>query len=283
MKNNITLCGGVFFTLLTQAARPELKDKGKWGSTTGFTEPDMFESLVRIIEPQTSADFSHNSFGKLVTKYKKCEANSSDKYFRFTAPEVIQDFDERVRTEYVSTKNQMNDYILRFIDFQNEPKNKCLIGTLQEIIEQADNISANFFMGQTIAKSQMLTSDIELSSFLLSVLHFIILYCHDNKSGKETLEYLRCENNSLKSNGLKRAKKLTVHFSDNEKKYTVDKQDTIKDCDVEVVSPPLFENNTEQSNQSQFIFNNYGGNPTNIVNTGFMSINLAGDSNNDKK
>jgi hypothetical protein len=75
-KDYLVLCGGTFFTVLLQAARQELLNRQKWGASYEFTEPDVFEALVRIAYPEYVKPDDDDNFKSVVSSFKSCNTGT---------------------------------------------------------------------------------------------------------------------------------------------------------------------------------------------------------------
>ncbi len=211
---NPKLCGATFFCILLQSASPQLSARDKWqANSNNVTQPNMFQALIKIANPEISANFNSDSFDKTLCAYKKCKLNESRTYFPLCDVAFKNDFNERVMENFEQVRQEMVVFIQKFIDHTNTSKMKKLVGTLQELIENDDEVIRPFFMGRKISKKEFTTAtNVDLGAFLLAVWHHIVVWISDNKKGLDTITAW-ADNNFLIEMGFAKAKKLTVDFN----------------------------------------------------------------------
>jgi len=270
---NDKLCGATFFAVLLEAARPQLSSKEKWaGNSNGITQPKMFATLIKIANPNITSDFNSDSFEKTFAKYKRCDSSSSKMYFPLTDLIFRNGFDTRVKTEYVKAQNDMIEFIRTFLDCTDTNKIKKLVGTLQEIIANDEGVTHTFYLGSDVPKATFAAMDsVELSAYLLAIWHYVVSYITDNKRGADTITTWK----SGIDIGYERAKKIAVTISEPAETTTADStiDDTSTDAEEIIIGKPT---NKVPTQQAQVIFNNFGDNGTNIMNTGSITINIGG-------
>ncbi len=181
------LCGGTLFNLILQARkrRTKVREKTK-GEKDGLNECELMNGLVYIVTGDDINDNSSN-FRKSTTSYKTCKENNNS-YIDFLNQTTVISFDTAVRRNDKSLKTRIIKFIEKYI---SNSKYEILAKMILELIQQDIEIDINtkflkndneYFEKKDIEK----LTELDLPSFLLSVLHYIVLYRQDNTKGRET-------------------------------------------------------------------------------------------------
>lgn len=183
------LCGGIMFALLLQARKPRQKarDRQKSG-TDGLSDPDVMEKFVYIVTGENTG-MAGSTLKKSTSEYKSCQINSNI-YIPFDETSTITAFDTAIKNKKPNLLHRMSEFVERFINLE---KAEWLVKALIEVIENdAEMTQTKEF---AINREQKVNSSnlknvtrIELQPFLLSILHYVILYRPDNKKGRATFE-----------------------------------------------------------------------------------------------
>ena len=183
-----TLCGGTFFVLLLRARKQRIAARQKAaGGRDGLSDQDVFEGLIKVAFPNFQSPL--RSFKTYTSNYKACRI-STNEYLPFGDEELISNFDATVRGDYLKASARMSDFIRTYIsekDYSN-----WLVKALFELIAADTSIRNELFYvsgsANPLSKERLLSlSEVELSSFLLGIWHFIIVNRHNNRVGEATL------------------------------------------------------------------------------------------------
>lgn len=197
------LSGGTFMTLVIEALKERTKAREHYkGESDNLNDPDVLAGLIMVINP----DYQYP--GKKVLKskandFKACKL-STGKYLPFGKIKKkieLQVFDERVRADYVSARNDMSVFIENFIETGTKLKKDIrLVKALMELIDKDLSIlpDKEFYSGkngETIRKEDLVgLTEVCLPSFLLGIWHFIVTERPDNAVGKATYDIWCPEN-----------------------------------------------------------------------------------------
>lgn len=183
-----TLCGGTFFVLLLRARKQRTAARQKAaGDRDGLSDQDVFEGLIKVAFPNFQPPL--RSFKTYTSNYKACRI-STNEYLPFGDEELISNFDASVREGYREASARMSGFIRTYIsekDYSN-----WLVKALLELVAADTSIENDLFYvngSETpISKERLLSlAEVELSSFLLGIWHYIIVNRRNNRVGEETL------------------------------------------------------------------------------------------------
>lgn len=186
------LCGGTFMTLVIQALLQRKKAREHYrGESDKLNDPDVLVGLITVINPD------YVDPGKVVLKtkandYKSCKL-SKGQYLPFGNKLEIDVFDQRVREDYLTARNDMSVFIDNFIETGTKlQKDVRLVKALIDLIENDGSIDddVEFLIkedGAAIKKDRFQELDkVCLPSFLLGIWHFIVVNRKNNKIGELT-------------------------------------------------------------------------------------------------
>lgn len=268
------LCGGTFFTLVLQALKPRMKAREHYnGDSDGLSDPDVLVGLIRVINP----DYQEPQKGALKGKtndYKACKISKGE-YLPFGDMAVIQEFDNRVHSNYSAVLSDMDAFVERSLETKTVAKKDVrLVKALLDLIDkdEAIGIEEDFFVledGGKIKKAAF--GDLSMvcfPAFLLGVWHYAVMHWDKNGEGKNTYDML-CPS----AGGGKRNYKGTLGDawpSDITLTY-IDVNETVS-IDTEVVDDDTSEEKTEKQEDAvkpapQMMFNfNVTGNNNSFIN-----------------
>ncbi len=197
MPNKVPyLCGGIFFGLLLQARknRTKARDKQKGGSD-GLSDADVMKGLVYVVTGNETK-VSGKTFAKATSQYKSCQI-SDNTYIPFKDVATITAFDNAVKNKNPEITKRMTEFVETYI---NDKKREWLVKAILETIKDDETIAGETQITvnetQTITKNKIEDVEyVDLPSFLLSVLHFILLSRPDNGNGLDTFENWYCREN----------------------------------------------------------------------------------------
>lgn len=188
------LCGGIFFTLLTEAkGKPSSRRKLKTGIRDKITYKNMLESLIQIFVPSFSQPAAGRTFEGDTSDYRACKVSWGIN-LPFDDDVEIRNFDERVKNSYSSALKPMDDFIDCYLNTGSDERMRWLIQALLTLIETDKLITpdALFYLSDTpVTKKELLRQDhYFLSSLLLGIWHYIVTNRPDNEAGRPTFEAL---------------------------------------------------------------------------------------------
>jgi hypothetical protein len=266
------LCGGTFFTLVLQALRQRMNAREHYdGDSDGLSDPEVLVGLIKVINPAYS-DPGKEKLKTIANNYKQ-GGNSHSAYFPFHDDQVINAFDQTVRTDYQAALNGMIRFVNQFLDL-SEPVHKDvnLVRALVDLIQQDQSIDAetDFYIGQNGEKKKKAAlgdlKEVCLPSFLLGVWHYVVVNRQDNSIGKKTYD-VWCPS----AGGGQR--KYTAHMGEGIlDDLTINYADIVEkaETDAEPVETIIIDDVPEQpvqqtvNNPFVFNFNQYGNNGTQI-------------------
>jgi len=188
--DNYTLCGGTFFVLLLHARKQRTAArKNLMRNQDGLSDSDLFEALIRVAFPSYVSP-AGRSIKTYTSNYKSCKL-STNEYLPFNNLELVNNFDNEVKNNYVCVLKRMCEFTASFIDEKN--MGNWLVRAILETISCDISITNELFYvdggNQTIDKSHLLAlQEVALQPFLLGIWHFILTQRKDNKIGADTFE-----------------------------------------------------------------------------------------------
>lgn len=188
------LCGGTFFILILQALKKNRRIRindldGKKAKEDAINEVSCLKGLMKTFY-DFNENYSGSTFSKHKNQFKLCETNSTE-WLQLESQSLIDNFDEKVRSNYPLALAAMNTFVEDFID--EGELGKKLIRALLEVIHLDDTIlpNAEFFClydGSTQTKAQLEKIDkIDIQPFLLGIWHYIITNRVKNTDGAKTV------------------------------------------------------------------------------------------------
>lgn len=186
------LCGGILFSLILEARkeRTQKKKDQLTGENDQLTDHDLMKGLIKVIN---GIDWqpSKGSLIANVSKYRTCSEDEKN-YFPFLDNNNIEIFNNELLTEKKAILERMSCFIEQFLD-----KKKCNIFVRRILFIIIEDVgisdSEKFAIGidEEVSKSELATvKTIELQSFLLSVIRFILNNRPSNTEGRKTFEEL---------------------------------------------------------------------------------------------
>ena len=250
------LCGGTFMTLVIQALLQRKKAREHYkGESDKLNDPDVLVGLITVINP----DYEDPGKAVLKTKandYKSCKL-SKGQYLPFGDKLAIEVFDQRVRTNYLASRNDMCIFVDSFIETGTKlQKDVRLVKALIDLIEQDESIddSVEFMVGENgdaVRKDQLRNlKRICLPSFLLGIWHFIVINRKNNKVGQLTYDTWCPENGGgTREYEGTMGDDISIEFD----VYTLEPEDETEDTEqeAEVVEDQPEQNNQDNQNDHQ--------------------------------
>lgn len=216
------LCGGTFLVLLLRTRKQRVAARrNAEGIRDGLSEHEVFEALIKIAFPNFVAP-AGNSFKTYTSNYKKCRL-SSNEYLPFENVELVDNFDNLVRENYLEALARMSNFIKTYL--ADEDLGNWLVKALLEVIESDTSINDELFYiegsNQPYDKKHLLlVEEVDLPSFLLGIWHFIVKNRPDNSVGAATYElwHQRPENSGAKHEfisdiGRNKSRKINVSLA----------------------------------------------------------------------
>jgi len=280
------LCGGTLFFLLVQAKKPRTSARErKAGVKDHLSDPEMMEGLIQAITVNDTC-IQGDSLKKNTSQFRECLIDGST-YIPFSDNATAKSYDYEVINNYSSALLRMQKFAGKFID---PTKAAWLVRILLDVVEQDAGDDDWFYVqhsGLPLSKSVLLeATNIEFQPFLVGIIHYILMYRPDNRSGQATLNAW-----GLKESGSER--KLNNSFSLGSSRkvdvvwYTSTEDDTITEgsganedqnteseyADTEVINESSHQEDHEAKTVHQSVFINNGSGIQIGVNYG--EINLS--------
>ena len=196
-KVKYRLCGGTFFTLLSNARLPMLsKAENYAGNRSGRTEPELLWALSRVVRPDLppKPDIAEKSLKDGTRDFKACISWGLG-YLELGNNSVQRAFDERVRKQYQASLTLMSGVIKDFIDVgSSTKKDEYLIKALVEVLHGDNDIGFGQLLyvqedGEPLSKEDICSmKEICLQSFLLGIWHYVLTKVESNTVGKATYD-----------------------------------------------------------------------------------------------
>lgn len=276
-SNTPYLCGGIFFTLLLQTRKSRTKARDKFqGGSDGLSETDLLKGLVYVVTGE-EPDILGDTIRKSTTLFKTCQQYGPT-YIPFTDPSTINAFNAGINKKSPDLLKRMSEFIDLYI---SAARMEWLVKALFEVIESDIEIQNDAVFAVSpvaYAKKQELSSvyRVSLSSFLLSVLSFILNERADNSKGRKTFEEWH-EQNSCRSRW-----KFVSNIGNNTDRSITVLNDPVTENSPEAEEVPLYdavyessskENNSDDSgySHSQTIIQHQ----TNVIQNGEKNINMT--------
>ena len=189
-KENLYLCGGTFFTLLTRAINTATRSTtSSIGFFEGVNNTTLMKALVKIYNP--GANYFPSNFYKYVSEYRSCQKDSST-YINFSDAILAESYEQRMETEFQSLVEEMASLTKKFIN--KESKGRWLVRALLELIESipATKSTSIFYQkpdGRKLTGGELKTeSEFCLEVLMLYILLYIAKEVTSNKDGKATYD-----------------------------------------------------------------------------------------------
>ncbi len=191
------LCGGTFFTLVLEDIKQRFGVREHYkGESDGLTDPDVLIGLIKVIQPDYQRP--NKKMSTKVNDFKSCNLSKGE-YLPFGKTAEIEEFDNRVRTDYQTVLVGMSEFVDSFLETGASGKRDYkLVKALMDFISQDDSIGKEnpaedeFFVdpnGLSYTRKQLIQMDkVNLPAFLLGVWHFCCVHRKNNKVGKPTYD-----------------------------------------------------------------------------------------------
>lgn len=191
------LCGGTFFTLVLEDIKQRFGVREHYkGESDGLTDPDVLIGLIKVIQPDYQRP--NKKMGTKVNDFKSCNLSKGE-YLPFGNTAEIEEFDNRVRTDYQTVLAAMSEFVDSFLETGASGKRDYkLVKALMDLIRQDDSIGKEnlaedeFFVepnGLSYTRKQLIQMDkVNLSAFLLGVWHFCCVHRKNNRVGRLTYD-----------------------------------------------------------------------------------------------
>ena len=285
------LCGGTFFTLVLQALKPRMKAREHYdGDSDGLSDPEAFVGLLKVINP----DYQEPQKGALKGKtndYKACKISKGE-YLPFGDVAVIQEFNNRVQSNYDTVLSDMGAFVERFLETKTVAKKDVrLVKALLDLIDKDIEIENDekFFIQEDGGKIKKAAigdlSKICFPAFLLGVWHYAVMHWDENGKGKNTYDKM-CPS----AGGGKRDYKgtlgetwptdITLTYIDEDKTVSIDAE--IVEDEETAEEQPHAEETAKTQPQMMFNFNVTGNNNSFINHVDKIENNFYGGKKDGK-
>jgi hypothetical protein len=278
IKNDLYLCGGIFFVLLLQVRKTRSQAHNKYtGETDGLADTDVFKGLIYVVTGQYSDPYAA-TFKKNVSQYKGCQYNGGA-YIPFKEVSTVSGFDNDIKNNYPASLNRMIEFADKFID-EAPGKREWLVKALLDMIESDVEIKHTDELyigsnGNPTSKTDICTGfSFEFQPFLLGVLHYIITHRQDNQKGQNTYSMLypnraeHVEGEFCSNIGDKIKRSITVVMS-------TPLSDSNGDASEVKETPEAEEQSKASSDTSNVkVINQYINNPTIVNQNGEKNIHI---------
>ncbi len=179
--------GGIFFALILRSLKPISEE------TESYIEDPKYPSTLHVMEDLMKVILLNDNivltttFKKNVSEYKTCKYNGGNN-IPFNDSATLHAFDSGIKKNYQSYRNKMVDFLDEYIDVS---KVEWLIDKCLKLLYMDNDTEAEhpFFVlpsGSSIKYTDIFSMNkIDYPSFLLGVLHFILLNRQNNICGRE--------------------------------------------------------------------------------------------------
>lgn len=229
------LCGGTLFFLLVQIkqTRAKAREREK-GYSDGLSDPDMMSGLVQAITGNCLHAYA-DSLKKNTSQFRECHINGST-YIPFSDSSTVSNYDYNIKHNYNSALLRMCEFAEKYLD---QMKVTWLVRVLLDVMDQDTDISDNalFYVqsdGLPLSKTDVLAKSwLEFQSFLVGIIHYILVNRQDNTAGRDTIEDWGVKTNKNAERKLRNDFQLGKTRTTNVSWYTQateDKQNSNTDC-----------------------------------------------------
>lgn len=179
--------GGIFFALILRALKPVSEE------TESYIEDPKYPSTLLVMEDLMKVVLLNDNivltttFKKNVSEYKTCKYNGGNN-IPFNDSATLHAFDNGIKKNYQSYRNKMVAFLDEYIDIN---KVGWLIDKCLKLLCMDNNTNTEhlFFVlpsGNSVKYTDIFSMNkIDYPSFLLGVLHFILLNRQNNICGRE--------------------------------------------------------------------------------------------------
>lgn len=184
------LCGGILFSLILEArkVRRKIKKDQLTGETDQLANDDVMKGLVKVINgiDWQPAEYSLKA---IVSKYRTCLSDEIN-YLPFLDYNNIEIFNKELIDDKKAILERMSCFIEHFLDKKKYDEFvRRILFIIIEDVGISDSEKFAIGVNEEVSKSELSTvKTIELQSFLLSVIHFILNNRPSNVVGRETFE-----------------------------------------------------------------------------------------------
>lgn len=183
---------GILFALLSQVQKNKDTSIDHFKSENQvYKEPEMFKDLVYVVIGKKIVP-NEGTFKRNVSEYKSCKTNGCG-YIPFDNSTVISTFDDAIKQDYIATLSRMIYFVEKHIDSKYYGwliKEICNFIDDDIDIPKTDLIYINSDGLPSKVESIIKSTSFEIESFLLGVLHYLIVSKDDNTKGANTFSSL---------------------------------------------------------------------------------------------
>ena len=199
----LDLCGGAFFTLVLKCCYKKRKN-GKNDHSDKFKEQDILFELLSVLKKIDEVP-NEGSLKTNASRYKSCCIDDFSPFY-IKSEETIAALNETIKNDYSLIKNRMDDFVKKYINLKNTDVISNSVYHLLALIKNSTVICSSdlFYVlpdGNSISKEDLLKRDkLELSAFLLGVLHHIVSQRLKNKYERKEYKEFESEINKKSEN-----------------------------------------------------------------------------------
>lgn len=306
MKNNI-ISGGVFFALLSSIRITNKKSDRMDFRVSCFNETCDNKKLLIELGKIIGSEYSKNIERRTASAYKICDGQGG---LGFQTDKCKKDFNSRMQNNY-DVLLKRTQAMLQACIVNDESKRSILAKELHLFLSHSTNLenAVFYYLGNKYTKKDFLELEsYDLSALILASWHAIIANTTNNHDGKnmftDNFEYSTSDTEFfIKAKVKKECSRTKINvfnllssdepiIIDDDINIEEDKNEDIKkepqpekqEAQIEICD--TIETKSEETKakpQPQVMSGiiNYGENATNIVNNGFMTLNI-GVKKNDK-
>lgn len=290
------LCGGTFFSLLSNARKPLLtKEQNYSGQASGLTEPEMLLDLARVVVPELRQpmDTEWRTLKDNTRKFKAC-INWGGGTFCFGDTSVNTSFDDKVKRRYSEVLAEMSAFIESYLDVRTSTKkDEYLIKALVEVIANDDGIAHDqpFYIckdGSAMTRDEIShATQFYVQPFLLGIWHYVLTGIADNKIGAATYNAWcppkgRAERVYTAAIGEHSSRAITIRYcnvttgTDDAEKDVRPSEPTVEAEIIDPIQTP--KNDATLTPVKQVVMNNYGSGTQIDTVEGNVTINIPGNA-----
>ena len=216
------LSGGIFLSLLEASKKSSPVVRKQFGANgSGISIIEMLMDLVHIADPSRPFPSIEN-FKSSVTNYRKCDISKAA-FLPFDDQGFKNTFSDRITQNYETVLADMNAFVQKYFDPDNESASVRLVKGLLETIQKDDSITdIDIFVyseRQSVNKAQLCSQpEYDLAAFLLAIWFYVIQLRPDNSVGKETFLHWHSQSGErapwqyVGDAGATITRTITVHF-----------------------------------------------------------------------
>ena len=179
--------GGIFFALILKTLKPVSVETDEYISDPKYAAfTTVMEDLLKVVLLNDNIVLT-TTFKKNVSEYKYCKYNGGVN-IPFNDAATLHTFDNGIKKNYQSYRNKMVAFLDEYIDIN---KVEWLIDKCLKLLYMDNDTEAEhpFFVlpsGNSVKYTDIFSMNkIDYPSFLLGVLHFILVNRKDNVSARQ--------------------------------------------------------------------------------------------------